>query len=508
MEYIEDIPSTASSFLSAYASMAGSIMLFRSIANDVVPDSLHSFFHSTFEPYARRLLDRLLLLVGKRKRVTLVVDENAGIFPNLMYTAAETYLQTKIPPDSDRLRVVKTSKRKSISVGIVRGQRVTDRFAGFDLTWRSLVATPQSDREPRRRYFELSFEAPNKETVVEEYLLFVLSRAEEIRAKDRRVKLYTIGSTFDDGDDDGDEVAGGGSMAGKWCWGCVDLDHPATFERLAMDPDLKRALVEDLDRFVRRKDYYRSVGKTWRRGYLLHGPPGTGKSSLVAAIANYLKFDVYDLELASLYSNSQLKGQLLSTNNRSIIVIEYVDCSTQMHSRDGDSDDDKPRDGLTLSGMLNFIDGLWSSCGDERIIIFTTNHKEKLDPALIRPGRMDMQIHMGYCTPQGFDVLASNYLRINDHPTFSEIKELIREVEITPAEIAEYLMRNEDTDLALEGVLDLLKQKKEEKNVEIKESETKKNKVCGCSDGGESKGKKKRKGKLGANVGSKKQRLP
>ncbi|KAI4295499.1 hypothetical protein L6164_035541 [Bauhinia variegata] len=57
---------------------------------------------------------------------------------------------------------------------------------------------------------------------------------------------------------------------------------------------------------------------------------------------------------------------------------------------------------VTLSGLLNFIDGLWSSCGDESIIAFTTNHRDRLDTALPRPGRMDVHIHMSYCTPCGF----------------------------------------------------------------------------------------------------------
>ncbi|KAL6222307.1 hypothetical protein ACLB2K_005699 [Fragaria x ananassa] len=143
-----------------------------------------------------------------------------------------------------------------------------------------------------------------------------------------------------------------------------------------MEPELKRTILEDLDRFVRRKNFYRKVGKAWKRGYLLHGPPGTGKSSLVAAMANYLKFDIYDLELASVRGNYQLRNVLLSTTNRSILV--------------------------TLSGLLNFIDSLWPSCGDERIIVFTTNHKDKLDPVLLRPGRMDLHIHLSYCTPNGF----------------------------------------------------------------------------------------------------------
>ena len=120
---------------------------------------------------------------------------------------------------------------------------------------------------------------------------------------------------------------------------------------------------------------------------------------------------------------------------------------------------------LTLSGLLNFIDGLWSSCGDERIIVFTTNHKDRLDPALMRPGRMDMHINMSYCTAGGFNILASNYLgihRSNRHRLCGEIEGLIESSEVTPAEVAEELMKIDDVDLALEGLVSLLKRKKDE----------------------------------------------
>ncbi|CAI9105846.1 OLC1v1004863C1 [Oldenlandia corymbosa var. corymbosa] len=123
---------------------------------------------------------------------------------------------------------------------------------------------------------------------------------------------------------------------------------------------------------------------------------------------------------------------------------------------------------LTLSGLLNFIDGLWSSVGDERIIIFTTNHKDKLDPALLRPGRMDMQIHMSYCTVHGLRQLVSNYLGIGkdyNPGIFDKIESLIGCREVTPAEVAEELMRSEDADLALEGVLNMLKGKMAHKSV-------------------------------------------
>lgn len=122
---------------------------------------------------------------------------------------------------------------------------------------------------------------------------------------------------------------------------------------------------------------------------------------------------------------------------------------------------------LTLSGLLNFIDGLWSSCGDERIIVFTTNHKERLDPALLRPGRMDMHIHMSYCTPSGFRLLASNYLGISgEHNLFGEIDGLLRINQVTPAQVAEVLMKSEDADVALRGFVKKLKRKDFNEDVE------------------------------------------
>ena len=76
-------------------------------------------------------------------------------------------------------------------------------------------------------------------------------------------------------------------------WYSIILEHPATFEKLALDPELKRRLIDDLDRFVKRKEWYKKVGRAWKRGYLIQGPPGTGKSALIAAMANHLEFDIF-----------------------------------------------------------------------------------------------------------------------------------------------------------------------------------------------------------------------
>ncbi|KAF5180770.1 Aaa-atpase [Thalictrum thalictroides] len=82
------------------------------------------------------------------------------------------------------------------------------------------------------------------------------------------------------------------------------------------------------------------------------------------------------------------------------------------------------------------------SCGEARIVVFTTNHVDKLDPTLIRRGRMDMHIELSYCSYEAFTVLAKNYLDIDSHPLFNEIGELLKTKNITPADVAEVLICN------------------------------------------------------------------
>lgn len=128
---------------------------------------------------------------------------------------------------------------------------------------------------------------------------------------------------------------------------------------------------------------------------------------------------------------------------------------------------------VTLSGLLNFVDGLWSSCSEERIIIFTTNYKEQLDPALLRAGRMDMHIYMGYCSPSMFRTLVFNYHHIEHHSLFEQIEALIKDLEITPATISEHLLRSDDADVALQELLKFLQLSKQEALDKEKEKENK-----------------------------------
>ncbi|KAL3720429.1 hypothetical protein ACJRO7_005276 [Eucalyptus globulus] len=202
-------------------------------------------------------------------------------------------------------------------------------------------------------------------------------------------------------------------------------------------------------------------------------------------MANYLKFDIYDLELSGLWSNTELRRLLVTTGNRAILVVEDVNCTITLQDRRSEaqatstntmSSPYRQQDALTLSGFLNFIDGLWSSYGDEQIIVFTTNHRERLDPALLCPGRMDVEVPMLYCTPCGFRLLAANYLRINYHELFNHIESLLKTARVTPAEVAEQLLKSDEPEVALRDMVTFLVDHKRKENDEVI-----KKKVCRCN---------------------------
>lgn len=218
--------------------------------------------------------------------------------------------------------------------------------------------------------------------------------------------------------------------------------------------------MEDLTAFAAGREFYSRVGRAWKRGYLLYGPPGSGKSSLIAAMANFLCYDVYDLELTKVSDNSELRSLLIQTTNRSVIVIEDIDCSVDLTadrvSKAAARDDNEEEGGrVTLSGLLNFTDGLWSCCGEERIVVFTTNFREKIDPALVRCGRMDVHVSLGTCGPAAFRTLVKNYLEIESHALFDVVDSCIRSGGgLTPAQIGEILLRNRrDADVAMREVI-------------------------------------------------------
>lgn len=161
------------------------------------------------------------------------------------------------------------------------------------------------------------------------------------------------------------------------------------FNNIFLDRLIKDRLKKQLDAFVNGEDRYNELGIAYRTGYLFHGTPGNGKSSLIFALAHEYRRDLYKINL-SLPKNEFLQ-QIKKVNPNSIVIFEDIDtCSITHRREEKDKSEIDPR--IDLGDLLEVLDGYCYLNGC--IIIMTTNHINKLDSALIRPGRIDHKIEL------------------------------------------------------------------------------------------------------------------
>ncbi|EUC58604.1 chaperone BCS1 [Rhizoctonia solani AG-3 Rhs1AP] len=145
-------------------------------------------------------------------------------------------------------------------------------------------------------------------------------------------------------------------------------------------------ILQDVQSFMSRGKWYTERGIPYRRGYLLHGPPGSGKSSFIQALAGSLGYNICVLNISERgQTDDKLNYLLAHVPERSFVLLEDIDAAFNKRVQ---SSDDGYQSGVTFSGLLNALDGVAS--GEERIVFMTTNHLSRLDPALVRPGRVDL----------------------------------------------------------------------------------------------------------------------
>ena len=187
-------------------------------------------------------------------------------------------------------------------------------------------------------------------------------------------------------------------------WRSLNSQRKRGIDTVITDAGVKESIVDHIETFVAEKDWFNDHGIPYRTGILLYGPPGTGKTSLIKAICSKYEKDLYLLNLQDMADKGLLEA-LSTVPEKCVVVIEDIDTlglknrSVNKELKADGSDSDKlDMNGLfssmTLGGLLNAIDGPASAEG--RILIATTNHVEKLDPALVRAGRFDLKREIGY----------------------------------------------------------------------------------------------------------------
>lgn len=344
-----------------------------------------------------------------------VPELNDNFQENQFYRKVHTYVNSLTSmEDSDFTNLFAGKKSNDIILCLDHNQTVHDEFLGARVSWTNAV---DNGKGFIRKNFILRVKKKDKRRILKPYLQHIHTISDEIEQKPQRdVKLYMNTEKSD----------------GRWR--SVPFTHPSTLETIAMDSDLKNRVKSDLESFLRSKLYYHRLGRVWKRSYLLYGPSGTGKSSFVAAMAKFLSYDVYDVDLLRVSDDTDLKLLLLQTTSKSIIVIEDLDRFMA----------EKGSTALSLSGVLNFMDGIVNSCcSDEKVMVFTMNHKERIDLAILRPGRIDVHIHFPLCDFSSFKSLANSYLGLKDHKLFPQVEEVFQSgATLSPAEVGEIMIAN------------------------------------------------------------------
>ena len=161
-----------------------------------------------------------------------------------------------------------------------------------------------------------------------------------------------------------------------------------------LDEGIAENIVNDVKDFLTSGEWYHKRGIPYRRGYLLYGPPGSGKTSFIQALAGELDYNICILNLSeNNLTDDRLNHLMNHIPNRSILLLEDVDAAFNKREQ---TNDQGFNNGVTFSGLLNALDGVASA--EECITFMTTNHPEKLDPALLRPGRVDYKVMIDNAT--------------------------------------------------------------------------------------------------------------
>ena len=161
-----------------------------------------------------------------------------------------------------------------------------------------------------------------------------------------------------------------------------------------LDEGVSEAIIADVKDFLLNGEWYHERGIPYRRGYLLYGPPGSGKTSYIQALAGELDYDICILNLSeNNLTDDRLNHLMNHIPNRSILLLEDIDAAFNKRAQ---TSEQGFQSGVTFSGLLNALDGVASA--EECITFMTTNHPERLDPALLRPGRVDYKVMVNNAT--------------------------------------------------------------------------------------------------------------
>lgn len=224
-------------------------------------------------------------------------------------------------------------------------------------------------------------------------------------------------------------------------WHPVNSQIKRNLDTVFLEEKVENSIIEHINTFKAKENWYVRNGLSYQTGILLYGHPGCGKTSFVKAIASKYNKPLYILSAGMLH---HIEEAVMSLPNKSIFLIEDIDSDPVLHERQEEKNGDNVTSESTpsiklaftnFSDVLNALDGIVSVHG--RILIATTNHIEKLDTALLRNGRFDLKVEIGYAN----NLIVENFFK-RYYPNFTISSNFVIREKITSSKIQNLILRN------------------------------------------------------------------
>ena len=208
-----------------------------------------------------------------------------------------------------------------------------------------------------------------------------------------------------------------------------------------MDERIKQRILDDVTDFLNNEAEYDAFGIPYKKTYLLTGVPGSGKTSLIKALCNEIHYNLGIMSISRDMDNATIQGSFRSLDPKTVLLLEDIDCLFEKRTS-------VETPSFTFSNLLNILDGVLFKHG--LIVFITTNHPEKLDPALLRQGRTDMIIELNYPSKTEIEKLFRDMLG-KYYPTaeekmqaFKPFYAAIKDKQLPMAAIVNFLFRHRD----------------------------------------------------------------